>query len=291
MDANNYQDINSKIERIAKALEVMAGTPVHKEQDWQTSDKYIWNSSYKCFRPVKSGLRAPPESLLVGIEEQIKALHDNTKQFAAGYSANNALLWGARGMGKSASVKAIHQTINEKNETPVIMIEIARTDLQDMPVILEMLWEADDQRFILFCDDLSFEQDDTTYKSLKAILEGGIEGSPPHVLFYATSNRRHLMPKNHEGGSQEDVMRLQEDNQEQISISDRFGLWIGFHSCTQDQYLDMIDRYIDAYDLPIEQKEAHSEALLWAKTRGSRSGRVAWQFIKDLAGRLNVSVY
>lgn len=291
MNSDDLKNMNNDLTRIARALEVMAGTPPRDASDWDSANKQIWDPSYKMFRPVTNAIKPPPSSLLVGVEDQIKTLYDNTLQFAKGFTANNALLWGARGMGKSATVKTVHHRISANPETPLILLELSRSDLADMPYILDRLSECEDRRFILFCDDLSFEPDDSTYKSLKAVLDGGIGGRPPHVLFYATSNRRHLMPKDHQHGSKQDVMRVQENNQEQISISDRFGLWIGFHGCTQDQYLDMIDRYIDAYDLPVNQKDAHDQALLWSKTRGSRSGRVAWQFIQDLAGRLNIPIY
>lgn len=280
--------IEARLGRIARALEIMTGTPSIQAPEWAGADKFIWDAKIKTFRPVVNTSVIPPLSLLVGIDQQIDTIYQNTFQFAQGFSANNILLWGARGMGKSAAVKAVQEAIRHDQELPLILIEIGRDDLKDMQLILEKLWDEDQWRFILFCDDMSFEQADESYKSLKTVLDGGIGGRPPNVLFYATSNRRHLMPNEDQG---KDPLQQQEGRHERISISDRFGLWIGFHGCNQDEYLEMIDRYVDVYDLPVKHEQAREDALLWSKTRGSRTGRVAWQFILDLAGRLNVKLY
>jgi len=210
---------------------------------------------------------------------------DNTDRFARGLPANNALLWGARGMGKSSLVKAAHAEVAAKHGG-LKLVEIHREDIQSLPHLLAHLRAAPDRRFILFCDDLSFEALDTSYKSLKAVLEGGIEGRPANVLFYATSNRRHLMPREMVDNERSTAINPGEAVEEKLSLSDRFGLWIGFHNCSQDDYLEMVRSYAGHYALPIEDRSLRHEALAWAISRGSRSGRVAWQYIQDLAGRL-----
>jgi len=216
-------------------------------------------------------------------------LLDNTRRFACGYAANNVLLWGARGMGKSSLVKSVQAFVNADPAitTPLKLVEIHREDIDGLPIVLKQL-KQHNARFILFCDDLSFDHDDTSYKSLKAALEGGIEGRPDNVVFYATSNRRHLMPREMIDNERSSAINPSEAVEEKVSLSDRFGLWLGFHKCSQDDYLAMIHAYADHYGLKHEEGGARleHEALEWATTRGNRSGRVAWQFIQDLAGRL-----
>ena len=215
-------------------------------------------------------------------------LVDNTERFAAGLPANNVLLWGARGMGKSSLVKAVHARINlalEKGKAPLKLIEIHREDIETLPALMGLLRDRP-ERFILFCDDLSFDHDDTSYKSLKAALEGGVEGRPANVIFYATSNRRHLLPRDMIDNERSTAINPSEAVEEKVSLSDRFGLWLGFHKCSQDEYLEMIDGYARYHGLDIDADRLRAEALEWATTRGSRSGRVAWQFTQDLAGRL-----
>ena len=221
---------------------------------------------------------------LIGINRSRDTLLDNTRRFAEGYPANNALLWGARGMGKSSLVKAVHGTIAAETEGKLVLVEIHREDLSSLPQLLAVLRDSP-RRFILFCDDLSFDADDTTYKSLKAMLEGGIEGRPKNVIFYATSNRRHLMPRDMNENESSTGINPAEAVEEKVSLSDRFGLWLGFHNCDQDAFFEMLDGYVARYDLDIDQKTLRAEAIEWSMTRGARSGRVAWQYIQDLAGR------
>jgi predicted AAA+ superfamily ATPase len=220
-------------------------------------------------------------------------LVENTERFAKGLPANNALLWGARGMGKSSLVKASHAAVNRtltrrNNDGPVKLIEIHREDIESLPTLMAVT-RGSRYRFILFCDDLSFDNDDTSYKSLKAVLDGGIEGRPDNVIFYATSNRRHLLSRDMMENERSTAINPGETVEEKVSLSDRFGLWLGFHRCSQDEFLAMVDGYVSHYDIPIETEKLHREALEWSTTRGSRSGRVAWQFIQDLAGRLGIA--
>jgi predicted AAA+ superfamily ATPase len=226
-----------------------------------------------------------PLALLKGIDRMRDTLLANTERFARGLPANNALLWGACGMGKSSLVKAVHGEVEGLK-----LVEIHRDDIASLPHLLGHLRAACRQRFILFCDDLSFEARDTSYKSLKAVLEGGIEGRPPNVLFYATSNRRHLMPREMVDNERSTAINPGEAVEEKLSLSDRFGLWIGFHNCSQDDYLDMVRAYAAHYRLDIKDEALKEEALAWALSRGSRSGRVAWQYIQDLAGRLGTKL-
>jgi predicted AAA+ superfamily ATPase len=226
--------------------------------------------------------------LIKGIERVRDILLANTERFAAGYPANNVLLWGARGMGKSSLVKAVHHAVNRGPETvdgPLKLVEIHREDISTLPLLMTAI-KGTPHRFILFCDDLSFDSDDTSYKSLKAALEGGVEGRPENVVFYATSNRRHLLPRDMIENERSTAINPSEAVEEKVSLSDRFGLWLGFHKCSQDDYLAMIDGYVEYYGLKTDREELRRDALEWATTRGSRSGRVAWQFIQDLAGRL-----
>ena len=223
--------------------------------------------------------------LLTGIDRARDTLVANTRLFADGLPANNALLWGARGMGKSSLVKAAHAQVNLESDEKILLVEIHREDIDSLPSLLSII-KASGRRAIVFCDDLSFDYDDTSYKSLKAVLEGGIEGRPDNVIFYATSNRRHLMPRDMIDNERATAIVPGEAVEEKVSLSDRFGLWLGFHKCSQDEYLEMIEGYAAHYGLKAEPDELRRDALEWATTRGARSGRVAWQFITDLAGRL-----
>ena len=276
----NFQEpISGLIERIARALERL-GPRELELPDFAGSDAFVWHAETETFLPVVAVNRVPL-SLLKGIDNMRDTLLANTTRFARGLPANNALLWGARGMGKSSLVKAVHGEVGG-----VKLVEIHRDDIGSLPCLLGHLRAEPGHRFILFCDDLSFEAVDTSYKSLKAVLEGGIEGRPANVLLYATSNRRHLMPREMVDNERSTAINPAEAVEEKVSLSDRFGLWIGFHNCSQDDYLDMVRGYAEHYGLSVSQQELDRDALEWARTRGSRSGRVAWQFIQDLAGRL-----
>ena len=276
----NFQEpISGLIERIARALERL-GPREPETPDFARSDAFVWQAETGTFLPVVTVNRVPLP-LLKGIANMRDTLLANTTRFARGLPANNALLWGARGMGKSSLVKAVHGEVGG-----VKLVEIHRDDIASLPRLLAHLRAEPDRRFILFCDDLSFEAVDTSYKSLKAVLEGGIEGRPANVLFYATSNRRHLMPREMVDNERSTAINPAEAVEEKVSLSDRFGLWIGFHNCSQDDYLDMVRGYAEHYGLSVPQQELDRDALEWARGRGSRSGRVAWQFIQDLAGRL-----
>ncbi len=277
----NFQEpISGVIERIARALERLS--PREPETpDFGAGNAFVWQAETDSFLPVAEVNRVPL-SLLKGIDGMRDTLLANTTRFARGLPANNALLWGARGMGKSSLVKAVHGEVEG-----VTLIEIHRDDdIASLPRLLAHLRAEPGYRFILFCDDLSFEAVDTSYKSLKAVLEGGIEGRPANVLFYATSNRRHLMPREMVENERSTAINPAEAVEEKVSLSDRFGLWIGFHNCSQDDYLAMVRGYAEHYGLEVQERELDRQALEWARGRGSRSGRVAWQFIQDLAGRL-----
>src|SRR6185503_7981588 len=226
--------------------------------------------------------------LLKGIDRVRDTLLENTERFARGLPANNALLWGARGMGKSSLVKAVHAAVNASHGNGALkLVEIHREDVESLPDLMALM-RAAPYRFILFCDDLSFEAEDTSYKSLKAVLEGGIEGRPDNVVFYATSNRRHLMPREMMENERQTAINPGEAVEEKVSLSDRFGLWLGFHRCSQDEFLAMVEGYVAHYRIPSGGAELEREALEWATTRGGRSGRVAWQYVQDLAGRMGV---
>lgn len=254
----------------------------------KAADAFVWEAGPGKLHPVRKVARLPL-GLLQGVDAARDTLWENTRRFAAGLPANNALLWGARGMGKSSLVKAIHGEVNAAAARPLILIEIHREDIATLPVLLRKL-RTDKRRFLLFCDDLSFDKDDTSYKSLKAALEGGIEGRPANVLFYATSNRRHLMPREMMENERSTAINPHEAIEEKISLSDRFGLWLGFHNCTQDEYLAMVEGYAAHFDLPVAPEDLRAKALSWAAGRGARSGRVAWQFIQDLAGELGKAI-
>jgi hypothetical protein len=278
------------LERIATALERLAPKRA-VVADFNAADAFIWHPDGR-LAPVARVNRVEM-SLLKGIDRVRDVLVENTERFAKGLPANNALLWGARGMGKSSLVKATHAGVNaalgNEKSRPLKLIEIHREDIDSLPALMS-LTRISPHRFIVFCDDLSFDAEDTTYKSLKAVLEGGIEGRPDNVIFYATSNRRHLMSRDMMENERSTAINPGETVEEKVSLSDRFGLWLGFHRCSQDEYLAMVDGYIAHYKIPSRAEDLHREALEWSTTRGSRSGRVAWQFVQDLAGRLGVAL-
>ena len=279
------------IARIADALERLAPRRV-PAVDFAAADAFIWHPD-GWLAPVPRVNRVGM-SLLKGIDRVRDLLVENTERFAKGLPANNALLWGARGMGKSSLVKASHAAVNALmarggKSGPLKLVEIHREDIESLPELMA-LTRGTPYRFIVFCDDLSFDTDDTSYKSLKAVLEGGVEGRPDNVIFYATSNRRHLMSRDMIENERSTAINPGETVEEKVSLSDRFGLWLGFHRCSQDEYLAMIEGYVAHYHVPVDAESLRREALEWATTRGSRSGRVAWQFIQDLAGQLGVAL-
>ncbi|MCP5086237.1 MAG: ATP-binding protein [Rhodobacteraceae bacterium] len=272
--------------RIAEALERISPKPF-AAPDFTKADAFVWHVSPDLLDPV-SEVNRVDIGLLVGIDRSRDILLKNTLQFARGLPANNVLLWGARGMGKSSLVKAAHAEVN-RQIGGLKMVEVQREDLPSIGKLLNILRERD-ERFLLFCDDLSFGHDDSHYKSLKAVLDGGIEGRPENVVFYATSNRRHLMPRDMIENERSTAINPSEAVEEKVSLSDRFGLWLGFHPCDQDQYLAMIRGYCDAYGIEISDHDLRAEAIEWQQTRGNRSGRVAWQYVVDLAGRRGVTL-
>jgi predicted AAA+ superfamily ATPase len=271
--------------RIAEALERLAPPPP-SPLDLREADAFVWYPSPARLAPVGKISRVDI-SLLQGVERQKTILVENTLRFARGLPANNAMLWGARGMGKSSLVKATHAIANAELPGSLALIEIHREDIMGLPDLLRLL-RGETRRCLIFCDDLSFEREDADYKALKSVLDGGIEGRPENVLFYATSNRRHLMPRDMIENERSTAINPSEATEEKVSLSDRFGLWIGFHNCDQPTFFAMVDGYAAAMRLPIGQEELHAQAVEWSVTRGGRSGRVAWQFIQDLAGRLGV---
>ena len=272
--------------RIAEALERIAnvlGTAPTSVFDPSLAEAFAYDAERKQLRPVREISRVPL-ALIRGVDANRDKLLENTQRFARGRPANNVLLWGARGMGKSSLVKAVHAEIAATS--PLKLVEINRDDIAALPELLNVLRECE-ERFILFCDDLSFDHDDGAYKSLKAILEGGIEGRPPNVVFYATSNRRHLLPRDMMENERATAINPSEAIEEKVSLSDRFGLWLGFHKCSQDEFLEMVRGYASYFDLPIDGAELEQRALQWAAGRGARSGRVAHQFIQDVRGELS----
>jgi len=279
-------DRDTLLRRIADALDRLAPPPA-PPGDLTLADAFSWHAESDRLVPVPAVSRVDL-ALLLGVERVRDILLDNTRQFAQGFPANNALLWGSRGTGKSSLVKAIHAAVLAEIRTDapgrLKLIEIHREDIPSLPRLLNQL-RTEPHRFILFCDDLSFDHDDSAYKSLKAVLDGGIEGRPPNVVLYATSNRRHLMPRDMIDNERSSAVNPGEANEEKISLSDRFGLWLGFHVCDQQTYLAIIRGYVDRYGLEIDEATLAAEASEWAVTRGGRSGRVAWQYIQDLAGR------
>jgi predicted AAA+ superfamily ATPase len=276
---------HSAMARVAGALERLAPTasgqypPAH-------GHAYVWEPAHGGLVDVGEVAHLPL-ALLKGIDFARDTLLENTRRFAEALPANNALLWGARGMGKSSLVKAVHAEVNRARKPPaqLVLIEIHREDIASLPALLRLL-RPSKRRFLLYCDDLSFDKDDTSYKSLKAALEGGIEGRPSNVLFYATSNRRHLMPRDMMENERSTAINPSEAVEEKVSLSDRFGLWLGFHNCGQDEYLAMIEAYAAHFKIALARDDLHRRGIAWAATRGARSGRVAWQFIQDVAGEL-----
>lgn len=275
------------LRRIADALERIspapAGTP-----DFDMAEAFVWHPGTECLVPVARVNRIDL-SLLIGIDSARDTLLANTLRFARGLPANNALLWGARGMGKSSLVKAVHAEALRQG-LALKIIEAQREDLPSIGRLLGIL-RASEARFLLYCDDLSFSHDDHHYKSLKTVLDGGIEGRPENVVFYATSNRRHLMPRDMIENERSSAISPSEATEEKVSLSDRFGLWLGFHPCSQDEYLDMVRGYCAAWGIEMDADTLRAEAIEWQATRGSRSGRVAWQYFTDLAGRRGISIH
>jgi predicted AAA+ superfamily ATPase len=264
---------------IARAVPAEAAKP-----DFAAADAFVWHPATRTMHPVAE-VSAVALDLLKGIDRPRDILVENTARFAKGLPANNVLLWGARGMGKSSLVKAAHAAVNRGHTLK--LVEIHREDIETLPEVMALLRGAP-YRFLLFCDDLSFDGHDASYKSLKAALEGGIEGRPANVVFYATSNRRHLLPRDMMENEASTAITPGEAVEEKVSLSDRFGLWLGFHKCSQDEYLEMVRGYVARHRIPAAEETWRPEALEWATTRGARSGRVAWQFVQDLAGRLGV---
>ena len=278
------------LERIANALDRLA-PPEKKIDNLNKSEGFVYDSKSGLIRPIE-GINRIPISLLQGIEPQKKLLLDNTLNFSQNLTANNALLWGARGTGKSSLVKAVHAEILLKTKsTHLKLVEIHREDISELPELLYLLSQNKNFKFILLCDDLSFDAGENTYKSLKAALDGGIEGKPNNVIFYATSNRRHLMPRDMMENERSTAINPSESVEEKVSLSDRFGLWIGFHNMSQDTFLEIVYGYCDEFKISIDKNILKSEALEWSITRGARSGRVAWQFIQDLAGKNKIKIY
>ena len=286
MTTDYSADIAAALIRIADTLDAMkpgAGAPAPALTD---ASAYHWDAAADALIPVPKVSRVPL-AMLRGIDDVREILLQNSLQFARGFAANNALLWGARGMGKSSLVKAVHAHINSLDETAIkrlILIEIAREDIEALPRLMRLIAKEEAARFIVFCDDLSFDKDETSYKSLKTILDGGLEGRPENVLFYATSNRRHLMPRDMVENERSTAITPGEAVDEKVSLSDRFGLWLGFHNCDQPTYLAMIRGYCDEYGLTIDDDTLRARAVEWSMTRGARSGRVAIQFVRALAG-------
>ena len=291
MSSTELTKLNEKLDQLLNLIE--RAVPKEKpELDLKLADAFVWQVEHSDLAPVNKVNRIDM-GLLKGIDRVCGILVENTRRFANGYSANNALLWGARGMGKSSLVKAVHAAINQdlvgKGHEPLKLIEIHREDIHSLPLLLNELRNSDLQ-IILFCDDLSFDNDDTSYKSLKAALDGGIEGRPDNIIFYATSNRRHLLPRDMIENERSTAINPAEAVEEKVSLSDRFGLWLGFHKCSQDEYLEMVFGYAKHYQLEIPDEVLKARSLEWSTTRGSRSGRVAWQFIQDIAGELNKNI-
>ena len=286
----SFNPTRDVLERIAEALERLAPS-ASLSTDFAAAEAFVWHASPPGLQPVANVNRVALP-LLRSIDRSRDTLIDNTEVFAAGLPANNALLWGARGMGKSSLVKAVHAAVAAalpKSEPPLKLVEIHREDIESLPELMRLV-RGLNERFILFCDDLSFDAGDASYKSLKAALEGGVEGRPDNVVFYATSNRRHLMPREMVENERSTAINPSEAVQEKVSLSDRFGLWLGFHNCSQDDYLAMVAGYIAHFGIPTRDAEWRPEALEWSTTRGSRSGRVAWQYVQDLAGRKGVKL-
>jgi uncharacterized protein len=276
------------LSRIAAALEALA-PPRASAPEYESAAAFVWQANPLGLTPVSRVSRVEM-SLLKGIDQTRDILLENTRRFAKGLPANNALLWGARGMGKSSLVKAAHHLVNAESKGALKLIEIHREDIESLPALMTLLRVQSKYWFIVFCDDLSFDTEDTSYKSLKAVLEGGIEGRPDNVILYATSNRRHLMPRDMIENERSTAISPSEAVQEKVSLSDRFGLWLGFHNCSQDEFLDMVESYAKHFKINVKPEELTAGAIEWSVTRGSRSGRVAWQYIQDVAGRAGLKL-
>ena len=279
--------LEALLQRIATALERLAPAAMPKN-DIDAADAFVWHAERERLEPIKTVNRVDI-SLLKGIDRVREILLDNTERFTAGLPANNVLLWGARGMGKSSLVKAVHASVNARRPGSLVLVEIHREDIPTLPRLLAIL-RTTERRCILFCDDLSFDHQDTSYKSLKAVLEGGIEGRPANVVLYATSNRRHLLSREMIENERSTAINPGEAVEEKVSLSDRFGLWLGFHACDNETYYAMVRGYAERFGLAVEEQQLKAEANEWSITRGARSGRVAWQFVQDLAGRLGTKI-
>ena len=280
------QDLKATLARIVEALDRLA-PPAPPTATIDEAEAYVWHATGHRLEAVPKVNRVDLD-LLQGIDQQKGILLENTRRFAKGFPANNALLWGSRGAGKSSIVKAVHAHVNRElggPPGPLALIEIHREDIPSLPALLTRIRDSK-RRFVVFCDDLSFDGQDAAYKSLKAVLDGGIEGRPENVVFYATSNRRHLMPRDMIENERSTAINPSEAVEEKVSLSDRFGLWLGFHNADQDTFFAMIEAYCRHFKLDIPHDQLRREAVEWSVTRGSRSGRVAWQYIQDLAGRL-----
>ena len=275
------------LKRVAEALERLSPAGPD-DAALESADGFVWHADGTRLEAVPQ-INRLELSLLKGIDRVRDILLDNTRRFARGLPANNSLLWGARGMGKSSLIKAVHGVVAAEDTSGLKLIEIHREEIASLPILLGRLRGCDNQ-CLLFCDDLSFESEDTTYKSLKAALEGGISGRPDNVLFYATSNRRHLMPRDMIDNERSTAIHPGEAVEESVSLSDRFGLWLGFHPCDQATFFAMVEGYADHFGLAIDRETLRAEAIEWSMTRGARSGRVAWQYVQDLAGRLGVGL-
>ncbi len=282
------QNETELLARIAAALERLAPPPT-PPVDLAAAQAFVWNAVDQTLSAVARVNRVDI-SLLKGIDMTRDILLENTTRFARGLPANNALLWGARGMGKSSLVKAAHHAVNEKEKSGLKLVEIHREDIESLPALMALIRKSKDFRFIVFCDDLSFAAEDTSYKSLKAALDGGIEGRPANMILYATSNRRHLLPRDMIENERSTAINPSEAVQEKVSLSDRFGLWLGFHNCSQDEFLEMVTGYTNHFELKMSPDKIRTGAIEWSATRGSRSGRVAWQYVQDLAGRLGQKI-
>ena len=280
-------ELTPLLKRVAEALERLSPAGA-EDAALEAADGFVWHADGARLEAVPR-INRLELSLLKGIDRVRDILLDNTRRFARGLPANNALLWGARGMGKSSLIKAVHGVVAAEDPGGLKLIEIHREEIASLPALLGRLRGCESQ-CLLFCDDLSFESEDTTYKSLKAALEGGISGRPDNVLFYATSNRRHLMPRDMIDNERSTAIHPGEAVEESVSLSDRFGLWLGFHPCDQATFFAMVEGYADHFGLVIDRETLRAEAIEWSMTRGARSGRVAWQFVQDLAGRLGVGL-
>ena len=280
-------ELTPLLKRVAEALERLSPAGPD-DAGLELADGFVWHADGARLEAVPQ-INRLELSLLKGIDRVRDILLDNTRRFALGLPANNSLLWGARGMGKSSLIKAVHGVVAAENPSDLKLIEIHREEIASLPILLGRLRSCGSQ-CLLFCDDLSFESEDTTYKSLKAALEGGISGRPDNVLFYATSNRRHLMPRDMIDNERSTAIHPGEAVEESVSLSDRFGLWLGFHPCDQATFFAMVEGYADHFGLAIDRETLRAEAIEWSMTRGARSGRVAWQYVQDLAGRLGVGL-